>query len=50
MSTDADSRDLICGCPGCRESAALVIRHPTKGQRTVCDGHAGDYEVIRRAQ
>jgi hypothetical protein len=47
MSETAVSQTL-CGCLGCTKSADAVVDHPDHGERTVCDGHAGDHEVIRR--
>jgi len=44
----ADTPDgPVCGCIGCTDPADAVVDHPEHGERTVCDDHAGDYEVIR---
>ena len=36
-----------CDCLGCTNDADVVIDHPEKGERTVCDTHATGYEVVR---
>jgi len=37
-----------CGCVGCFKDAAAEIDHPTKGIRTVCEGHINGYPIVRR--
>ena len=29
-----------CGCMGCRNAAAVVVRHDDYGRRAVCEHHA----------
>jgi hypothetical protein len=38
----------FCGSLGCHAGASVVIKHPDHGERTVCEGCAGDHEVVRR--
>ncbi|GAB3669500.1 hypothetical protein [Halopiger thermotolerans] len=47
MSSATDGFGPFCGALGCTDEAEYVIDHPEHGERTVCSGHAGDYEVIR---
>jgi len=35
-----------CGCLGCREPAAIVIKHDQHGTRTVCETHATGQVVL----
>jgi len=37
---------VYCGCLGCSEPAAMLIRHPDHGQRAVCEAHAVGQEVL----
>ncbi|WP_265111895.1 hypothetical protein [Halosolutus halophilus] len=47
MNSATDGFGPFCGALGCTEKADVVIDHPEHGERTVCEGCAGDYEVIR---
>lgn len=47
MSVDTTADPPFCGCPGCRDSASAVIKHPDHGQMVVCEEHSEDYMVIR---
>lgn len=47
MSADTRASSPICGCLGCQDVAGAVIDHPTHGERVVCEGHVGSYEVVR---
>lgn len=38
----------VCGCAGCRNTAAAVIAHPEHGPRTVCESHIAGHEVVTR--
>lgn len=44
LATDAGP---FCGTLGCGKDADCVIDHPEHGERTVCEGHARGYSVVR---
>lgn len=37
----------FCGCFGCTTDAKAVVHHPEHGERTVCDDHVENHEVLR---
>lgn len=39
--------EKTCGNIGCHNRATVVIDHPDHGERTVCDDHADDYDILR---
>jgi len=43
LDTDATP---LCGCLGCTNDATKRVKHPDHGQRTVCDDHVQDFEVV----
>lgn len=48
MSLAVEDWGPICAALGCRNDAAVIARHPTKGKRACCNGCVDpSWEVVR---